>query len=78
MQIHAHAYTIMFTCKGKVHTVPGTMSSQLLYHDITCGVALESQMWHKLNNVQNNCIGVFYDMYTSLLLLLGGIHACKG
>ena len=41
MQIHAHAYTIMFTCKGKVHTIPGTVSGQFPYPDITRGITLE-------------------------------------
>ena len=42
--MQVHAYTIMFTCIGEVHTIPGTVSSQFLYCDATHGGTLESQM----------------------------------
>ena len=42
--MQVHAYTIMFTSIGEVHTIPGTLSSQFPYSDATCGGALESQM----------------------------------
>ena len=41
--MRVHAYTITFTCIGKVCTVPGTVSSQFPNRDVTCGSALESQ-----------------------------------
>ena len=44
MRIHAHAHTITFTCKGEVCTIPGIVSGQLPYHDVTHGIALECQM----------------------------------
>ena len=42
--MRVHAYTITFTCIGKVHTIPGTMSGQFPYHDATHGGTLESQI----------------------------------
>ena len=41
--MQVHAYTITFTCIGKVCTSPGTMSGQFPYQDVTRGSALESQ-----------------------------------
>ena len=41
--MQVHPYTITFTCIGEVCTIPGTMSSQFPYRDVTCGSALESQ-----------------------------------
>ena len=42
MQVHAD--TITFTCIGEAHTIPGTMSGQLSYHDATHDSTLECQM----------------------------------
>ena len=42
--MRVHAYTMMFTCLGKACTIPHTVSSQVPYHDATCGGTLESQM----------------------------------
>ena len=42
--MQVHAYTITFTCIGKAHTIPGTLSGQFPYQDATRGSTLESQM----------------------------------
>ena len=41
--MQGHAYTVIFTCIGRVRTIPDTVSGQFLYRDVTHGSTLESQ-----------------------------------
>ena len=41
--MRVHTYTIMLTCIGEVHTIPGTVFGQFPYRDVTRGGSLERQ-----------------------------------